>query len=131
MIMISTSNIEQAKKLIKREKQPIVVLAKDNNFNRKILEYGRFQSLQNPMEINHVMAKIATKNNISISYNLSEIAKLSKEEKARKLEKIIPILKTLRKAKTKLKITNFKDQKDASAFLTTLGASTFQTKEAF
>ncbi len=129
--MISTSNLEQAKKLIKKEKQPIVVLAKDNNFNRKILEHGKFQILENPKEINHIMARIASKNNISISYDLSKIAKLEKKNKAQTLEKIIPILKTLRKAKTKLKITNFKDKKDASSFLITLGASTFQTKEAF
>jgi len=41
--MISTNNIEQAKRLIKNSKEkPILVKAQDDHFNRKILEYGKF-----------------------------------------------------------------------------------------
>ncbi len=40
--IINTTKIEQAKKLIKNSKQPIMLQAQNYEFNRKILEYGKF-----------------------------------------------------------------------------------------
>ena len=128
--MISTQNTEQAKKLIKKEKPPIIVLAQSDNFNRKILEFGKFNILLGPKRLNNVMAKIAAKNKISVGYDLSKIAKLEKKEKAIALEKIKQIIKVLRKTRTKIKILNYKDKKDASALLISLGASTSQANQS-
>ena len=142
--MISTSDIEQTKKLIKSEKvKPIIVRAQNDNFNRKILEYGKFdilvsveagkrqRTLRNiDSGFNHVLAKIAEKNKVAIGIDVYEIARLAKEEKAKRLERIIQNIKTCRKAKTKIKLLNYKDKKNAHSFLISLGASTKQAKES-
>mgnify|MGYP001610880323 CR=1 FL=1 len=141
--MINTSNLEQAKKLIKTEKKPIIVKAQDSEFNKKILECGNFNTLtslesseksdslrQLESGLNHVLAKIAAKNKISIGIDLDEILKLDKKEKAIKLGRIKQNIKICRKAKAKLKILNFKDKYNAFYFLLSLGASTQQAKEA-
>ena len=142
--MIDTTNIEQAKKLIKTSNEkPVIVLAQDDNFNRKILEYGKFDILlsvergnrQRTLRtidsgLNHVLAEIAAKNKVSIGIDMGEIRTLQKEEKALRLEKIKQNIKICRKAKTKLVLLGYKDEKDAFAFLLSLGASTKQAKEA-
>jgi len=142
--MIDTTNIEQAKKLIKMSKEkPIVVFAQNDEFNRKILEYGKFDILlsvergnrQRTLRtidsgLNHVLAEIATKNKIAIGINMEELRTLEKEEKANRLEKIKQNIKICRKAKTKLVLLNYKDKKDAFAFLISLGSSTKQAKSA-
>ena len=77
--MINTDKIEKAKLMIKESKErPLVLLAQDDNFNRKILEYGKFDVLlsiergerkdslrQVDSGFNHVLAVIAAKNKIS------------------------------------------------------------------
>lgn len=141
--MIVTSNIEQAKNLIKRERRPIIVRAQNDEFNRKILEYGRFdilvgieagnrqRTLRNiDSGFNEVLGKIASKNNISIGIDLKEISGLQKGEKAKRLERIIQNIKIAGKTKANIKLLNFKDRKDAFAFLISLGASTQQAEEA-
>ena len=80
--MINTNNIEQAKKLIKSSKEKsIIIKAQSLEFNRKILEYGKFHillSIESSIEkkdkpkqlssgLNHVLANIATKNNIAMN----------------------------------------------------------------
>jgi len=145
--MINTTNIEQAKKEIKKaiseNKKQIIVKAQDVEFNRKILEYGNFNILLDPhfsqdknkikylnSGINHVSAKIATKNKIAIGIDLNEIKKLEKKEKAQILAKIKQNIKICRKAKTRIKSLNYKDQRNAFSLLISLGASTQQAKEA-
>ena len=141
--MITASNIEQAKKEIKAEKKPIIVKAQDDNFNRKILEYGKFHILLSPEAgkrknsvrqidsgLNHVLAKIAAKNNIAIGIDISEIKKLTKQEKGEILAKIVQNIKICRKAKAKIKVINSEDKRNALSLLITLGASTKQAKEA-
>jgi len=145
--MIDTNNIETARKQIKFEKKPIIVKAKDNIFNRKMLEYGKFDILLSPEAgkdrkqqkdglkqldsgINHVLAKIACKNNISIGIDFEELNSLDKKEKAIRLSRIKQNISVCRKAKTKIKALNYKDKRDAFSLLLTLGASTAQAKEA-
>ena len=142
--MINTNNLEKAKLMIKSEKvKPIIVRAQNDNFNRKILEYGKFdilvsveagkrqRTLRNiDSGFNHVLAKIAEKNKVAIGIDVYEIARLAKEEKAKRLERIIQNIKTCRKAKTKIKLLNYKDKKNAFSFLISLGASTQQAKES-
>ena len=141
--MITISNIEQAKNLIKKGTKPIIVKAQDDNFNRKILEYGKFDVLLSPelgkrkdslkqmdSGLNHVLAKIAAKNNVAIGIDMDEISKLERKERAKVIGRIIQNIKICRKAKTRLKLFNYKDKTDAFSFLLSLGASTSQAKEA-
>jgi len=143
MKIVSTTSIEKAKQLIKKESPPIVVQAFDDNFNRKLLEYGKFDVLlgiergkrrNHPKYLdsglNHVMAKIAAKNKIAIGSDLSELKKLDKKEKALRLGRIKQNIKVCRKAKCKLRLFNYRDEKDAFEFLISLGASTMQGREA-
>jgi len=144
MQIISSTNIEQIKKQIKASKEkPIVVEGADYEFNRKMLEYGKFDILLSPEKrggkislkkfdsgLNHISAKEAAKNSVAIGINPEELRKLNKKEKARRLFSIIRNIKFCRKAKAKIKILNYKDKKDALAFLISLGADTKQAKEA-
>ena len=43
--MIDTKSVEVARKEITRASKPAIVKAQDDAFNRKILEYGRFDVL--------------------------------------------------------------------------------------
>lgn len=147
-MMINSQNLEQVKNLIKKaieaKENPIIVKAQNPEFNRKILEYGKFdillsiesaiQKRDTPKNINsglnHVLAKIAAKNNIALGIDLKEIQSFEKKEKAIRLSKIIQNIKITRKAKTKLKLLNFKDKISAFSFLVSLGASTQQAKDA-
>ena len=142
--MISTTNPEKAKQLIKKTKRPIVVEAQNDAFNRSVLEYGKFDLLldihsgkrKNTIKkidsgLNHVLAKIATKNHISLGIDLKALTKLDKKEKSEVLSRIVNNIRVARKAKSKLKILNYKDKKSAFSFLLSLGASTQQAKEAF
>ena len=99
--MISTTNLEQAKRLIKSEKHPIIVQAQDENFNRKILEYGKFDillSIEKTKQqdkpkfldsgLNHVLAEIASKNKVAIGIDIQEISNLEKKAKAKRLARI-------------------------------------------
>jgi len=149
MIIITESNIEKAKNLIKKaianKEKPIIVIARDDNYNRKLLEYSKFDILLSPEAgqerkdslrqldsgLNHVLAKIASKNKIAIGIDIKDIESIAnKKEKALRLGRIIQNIKICRKAKCKIKALNYKDKKDAFSFLTSLGASTQQAKEA-
>ena len=141
--MINTTNLEDAKKLIRKTEKPIIIQAQDDNFNRKILEYGKFDILlgieegnrKNKLKninsgLNHILAKIAKKNNISIGINIEKIKTMEKEEKAERLAKIKENIEICKKASTKLRIINHSNKKQAQSLMLSLGASTKQAKEA-
>ena len=162
--MINTTNIEQAKKQINSElrreeahskarssaaredrvkKNPVIVQAQDYDFNRAILEYGRFDILLSPEAktskdtlkkinsgLDYILAETAAKKGISIGIDLEELRSLDKKTKARRLTKLIQNIKVCRKAKAKITLLNYKDKKDATAFLSTLGASSQQANSA-
>ena len=139
--MINTQNIEEAKKMLKKEQSLKVVLAQNYEFNRKILEHGHFDVLLSPESgnrknkirqtdsgLNHVTAKISSKNKIAIGINLEEIKNLEPKLKAERLAKIKQNIKICRKSKTLLAVkTNHLDE--ARSLLHNLGASTYQTKQ--
>jgi len=146
--MINTTNIEQAKKEIKeaekRKERLIIVKAQNVDFNRKILEYGKFNILLSPESIeskkslrnidsgmDYVMARSAEKNKVSIGINLGVLESLDKKEKAVILGKIKQNIKLCKKANAKIKALNYKDKRDAVSLLLSLGASTKQAAEAF
>ncbi|MBM3231944.1 hypothetical protein FJZ21_01020 [Candidatus Pacearchaeota archaeon] len=139
--MINNQNLEEVKRFLKKEPNPRIVMAQNDNFNRKILEYGKFDILlsvekgerkdkirQEDSGLNHVLAKIAVKNNIAIGIELEEISKLEPKEKASRLVKIIQNIIICRKSRTKIAIKN-KSIQAAKDFLLGLGASTSQIEE--
>ena len=139
--MIDNANLEYTKNLIKKENGLKVVVAKDDSYNRKILEYGKFDVLisvekgnrrdgirQSDTGLNHILAKIAKNNNICIGLDLDEIKKLELKQKALRLSKIIQNIKICRKNKVNLavKTSSYNSAKD---FLLGLNASTTQLKD--
>ena len=143
--MIITKKIEEAKNKIKKSSEkPLIVISQDDLFNRKIVEYGKFDILLSPEKgnrsnsirkinsgLNHVIAKIAAKNKISIGIDIDEIKKLSKNEKAERLSKIKQNLEICRKSKTKIiALSKNENRKNVFNFLISLGASNNQAKEA-
>ena len=143
MNIINIDNVEKAKREIVKSKPPVLVLAQSDVFNRKILEYGKFDVLlgieqsnrkesirQVDSGLNHVLAKIAARNNVSVGIDIDKISQLSKEKKARVLTRIKQNIKICRKAKAKLAIISKNSRKEGTSLLLSLGASTKQTKEA-
>lgn len=141
--IINEINLEKAKRLIKLSKNPVIVLAQDEEYNRKVLEYGKFDVLLSPEKqtrnsrlkqedsgMNHVLAKIASKNNIKIGIDLEEMSKMPKKEKAKMIAKLAQNIKIYRKTKTRMAILNSTNKQKGSAFLISIGASTKQAKEA-
>lgn len=135
--MIETGNLEKAKILIKTEKKPVMIKAQSDEFNRKILEYGKFDILVFPdaenskrkislknidSGFNIFLAKVAKKNNITIGLNLKDILDGNKREKAETLSKIIEIIRYCKKEDTKINLLNYKDKRTALSFLISLGA---------
>ena len=144
MTFINTSNLEQARKQLKKAEKPIIVYAQDDNFNRKILEYGKFDILlflsyvlkqkkdklkQIDSGFNHVLGKIASNKDITIGFDLEDIRQLEKKDKAITLSKIIQNIKICRKTKTKIMLINYKDKRNLPSFLISLGAPTNQTED--
>lgn len=142
-MIISTKSIEEARNLIKKSEKPIIVQAQDDEFNRKLLEYGNFDILLSPEAgtkrdkpkqldsgLNSILSVIAEKNKIAIGIDIKDINSLEKAEKAKRLARIKQNIKICKKIKTKLAVINTKDKKDASALLLSLGASTQQAKQA-
>ncbi len=141
--MINTSNIQQAKEQIKKEKHPAVVKSQNPDFDRKILEYGKADILlfdklgyrqdrlkQIDSGLNHVLAKIAAKNNTSIGFDLAGLRKSSRKTKALILLKLIENIKICKKANCRIVLISQKNKKDAQNLMLSLGASTQQAKQA-
>lgn len=142
--MINTDNIEKAKKMIRECKEkPIIVLAQNDNFNRKMLEYGRFDILlgvengerrnslrQLDSGFNHVLAAIAAKNGVSVGIDINEINNLKAKEKSERIARMAQNIKICRKSGVKIRLINYKVKNDAFNLLISLGASSLQAKEA-
>ena len=141
--MINEPNLEKAKNSIRKSEKPIAVQAQDSTFNRKILEYGRFDTLILPTKtksqrtlrkielgIDYVGTKAASKNKVTLALDLDQIKALNKKQKAEELEKLIQTLKILRKTKTKFTIINPNSKQTALSLLLSAGASSQQAKQA-
>ena len=141
--IINTENIERAKKEIEKADKPIIIKAQSLEFNRKILEYGKFNILLDIHEttskdkikqlasgLNHILTKIAKKNKVAIGIDLNTIRKLQTKQKAQALARIKQNIKIARKTKTKITLINQKDNLNAQSLLLSLQASTQQAKES-
>src|SRR3989344_3229053 len=136
MTLITTSNLEEAKRLIKKSSSPVAVRSQNDIFDRAILEYGKFDILllslhtkkndkpkQLDAGISPVIARIASKNKVSLAIDLNDLRPLSPLEQSRALARIAFIIPMLRKASVPLKLLNARDPRGAEALLRVLGAS--------
>lgn len=141
--MIITDNVEKAKKLIKIERNPIIIKAQDDVFNRKIIEYGKFNILLDiesgkrkdklkflDSGLNEILANIAHKNRVSIGVDIESIKNMGKKDKAIRIARIKKNIVYCRKKGVKILAINYKDSKNTLSLLESLGASSHQAKES-
>ena len=134
----------------KKLKKLIIVNARDDNFNRRMIETCQINALvslelnkekdtlkQRSSGFNHVIAKEASKKGVSVIINFSKLERLDKREKARALAKIIQNINICKKNKCNIKIASFaknkseiKNEIQLKAFLFSLGASSQQVAKA-
>ena len=140
METINSENLEEVRKLADKKvknKEKVVVLGRDIEFNRKILEMkkvnililqhkiGRDKLKQRDSGLNEVLCEIAKKNNITLAINFSEIIESEGKERGKILGRIIQNIKLIKKHKNNLKIINKpEDKQNLSALFRVLGADT-------
>ena len=102
------------------KKMPIIVLGSTDDINRMALEDRRVDLLLCPEEtrkkdfmkwrnsgLNHVLCKLANKNNIKIGISFSRLNRMGSEEKSLKIGKIMQNIRLCRKYKVKLILASF------------------------
>ena len=120
-IFIQENNFDKARKKIKESKNKTIIFSSNSDeLNRKILEKEKIDILllnqtgkkdkqkQRDSGLNHVLAKIAKKNNIAIGINFDEIVNAKTQEKAEILARIKQNIKLCNKNKLKMKFISKK-----------------------
>mgnify|MGYP001611831050 FL=1 len=144
--MINTNNLDEARKQIqklKKEGDEIIVLAQDDNFNRKIfenkdvdlvvgLEFNKKDYLkQRNSGLNEITARLAKKNNIKILVDIEKISKLDRIEKSRVLARVRQNIELCKRVGCKMVILGSASKQDVMSFFLTFKGSTRQAKESF
>jgi RNase P/RNase MRP subunit p30 len=125
-----------------KNKNEILVRARDEEFNRKVLELG--VGLVFPREdkgkdnlkqldsgLNHVLCKITRDLDVKICLDMKELLKGNDFEISNKLARLRQNIFLMNKYKNKFVLTNCsQDKKDLQSFLLTLGANTRMAKYA-
>jgi len=148
MEVIDTDNISKLKQKIKdlkKQNKKIIVLSQDETFNKKVLELKEVDILilrnleKSPKFKKHIysglnesLCKLAAKNNILIGFNLIEISQLDNYKKAFVLMQLMQNIELCKKNKTKICILDSGNYSnlDKLSFFISLGASSFQAKQA-
>jgi len=145
-IIIQENDFLKARKKIKENKDKNIIFASDSDeLNRKILEKEKIDILlinqskkkdfqkQRNSGFNHVLAKIAKKNNITIGINLDEIINSSGKQKSEILSRVKQNIKLCNKNKLKMKFISLlkikRDLHDLKALGLVLGMPTWMVKE--
>ena len=144
--VISENNIDRTRKLIdnhSKEGKKVIILAKDDNFNRKILENKKVDVIfglelgkkdrlkQRDSGLNQVLCKLAKQNNIEIGIDFSQTNKMSDFPLSSYLGRLKQNIMLCKKYKVSMVLINSKGNKqDLMAFLLTLGMSTSMAKHA-
>ncbi len=128
-----------------KEKKLIAIEARDQNFNRRMLETIKFDYLVSPefdpekdtlkqrsSGLNHVLTNLAKTKGISILMNLSKLKRQDKKTQAILISRILQNIKLCRKSKCSIKIANFSDkdtisEKERKLIGTSWGMSSQQT----
>ena len=145
-VIINTSNANEARKQIDsagKENKKVIVIAKDDEFNRKLLENkkvdvlvfsefskGKDRLRQRNSGLNQVLSKLARDNEIKIGIDISIIEKLSSKELSEHISKIKQNVKLCNKYKVKMTLVNVKNKNkhDLVAFCLSIGMSTSMAK---
>jgi RNase P/RNase MRP subunit p30 len=145
MKLIVEKNYEKLRKKIievKKAKEEVVVLAGDDDFNRRVLEQknvdvllfsdfsGRDKLKQRDSGLNQVLCKIAAKNKIVVGIDVRAL--FLAKNLSRALARVMQNIRLCRKYKVRIVLVNVKekDKKDLHGFLLTLGADTKMVKNA-
>jgi len=144
-ILIQESNFERTRKLIRGNKGKEIILSGTNDdINRKILEKEKINILlinlserkdrmkQRDSGFNHVLARLAKKNNVSIGINLDEILQTkTPKEKTNILARLKQNIKLCSKNKLGMAFVSQKNKRDVydlKALGSVLGMPTWMTK---
>ena len=145
-ILIQEKTFEKARNEIRKNKgKTIICSSNDDDLNRKILEKEKvdifmpllenrkdFQKQRNS-GLNHVLAKIAKKNNVVIGISLDEIVKSKEKEKSKVLARIKQNIRLCNKNKLKMRFVfsdkNKRDIHDLKALGLILGMPTQMVKD--
>lgn len=148
---IDTKDFEKFRRIVlaeskKADREEILVVAKDDKFNRRALDYGRFDvligvesfgenwrrdKLRNlDSGFNHVMANIAKRKGIAIGVDLEGLQKLGKKEKGVRLSRIRRNIGFCRKSGAQILLFGCKDKNEGMGFMLSLGASSKQAKDS-
>jgi len=143
MGIINANNLEAARKSMRKEPSPVIILGQNDLFNRKILEHGKFDVLLSPERgerkdslkfldsgMNEILGRIARKKGIRIGINMEEIRNLGKKEKAARITRIRQNIMLCRKTGARLEIVGSGDERNSFSLLISLGASTTQARQA-
>ena len=142
-MIISAKNLQETRKLIDKaakNKEEIIVLAQNSEFNRKILENKKVNILLNPgfngedrlkqrdSGLNEVLCKIAKENKIKIGINIEDLTKNKEKEQALILSRIIQNIRLCKRTGTEIRFLGKYDKKNLFSLLIILGAPTSQAK---
>jgi len=140
-MIINEKSVEKSKNLIKNAKRPIIVESNGDEYNRKMLEYGKFDFLEGienserkiklrniDSGFNKVLANIAKKNKVSLIFDLEKLRKGSKYERAKMLSQLIQNAKISSKIGVNIYIKNKKDKTGLLAFIQDINANARTTK---
>jgi RNase P/RNase MRP subunit p30 len=110
-----------------KEKRGVAIKARDELFNRRVIETMKFDYLVSPeinlgkdtlkqrsSGLNHVLVNEAQKKGIVILVSLQELQKRDKKGKVVLTSRIIQNIKLCRKAKCAIKIASFSEKKSVS-----------------
>ena len=127
----------------KTTKKPIIVSAKDEKFNRALVDFGKFDILlisaakgrklglkSSNLFITPIITKIATKNKIRIAMDLNEIRKLPQREQSEALSRLITVIQYCKKTKTSLVLLNAEDKQSTKSIIQTLRGSSQQAAQS-
>ena len=144
-ILIQEINFENARKEIRKNKDKKIIFSSDNDeLNRKILEKEKIDVLllnqskrkdfqkQRNSGLNHVLAKIAKKNNIIIGINLDEIINSRGKNKSEIFARIKQNIKLCNKNELKMNFISIKEKRniyDLKALGLVLGMPTDMTRD--
>ena len=145
-ILIKEQSFQKTRNEIKKNKNKTIIFSSnDDELNRKILEKEKIDILllnqssrkdklkQRNSGLNHVLAKIAKRKNVTIGINFDEIIKTNKENKSEILSRIKQNIKLCNKNKLKMKFViqnknNLRDIYDLKALGLILGMPTWMIK---
>jgi len=143
-VFIHEKDFSKARDLIRKNKgKKIVFSSDDDELNRKILEKEKIDVLllnlkekkdrqkQRESGFDHVMAKLAKKNDVAIGINFSEILESRSKKKAEIFARISQNMKICNKQKLKMIFFGFGEKNiyDLKSLGLVLGMPTWMTRE--